>query len=91
MLATIDSISNEQLIQMKNMVANQLYEINEDELRITSDSEESLTKVVAHLFQEIANTSGYKIALPFARSSKIIESVWNDISDGFSSAFRKRT
>lgn len=88
MATTIDKIPNEQLIQMKNKVTNQLYEINEDELRIANASKESLTKVVAHLFQEIAYTTGYKIALPFAHSAKIVENVWNDISDGFSSAFR---
>lgn len=88
MTTTIDKISNEQLKLIRNMVVNQLYEMNEDKLRIASASKQSLTKVVTHLFQEIAYATGYKISLPFVYTSKVIESIWNDISEGFSSAFR---
>lgn len=88
MITTIDKITNEQFPLMKNKVINYLYEINEDELRIASISEQSFDKLVALIFQEVACEKGYKIALPFAHASKIAESVWNDISDGFSSAFR---
>ena len=73
---------------MRNKVTNQLLEMNEDELRIVSTSKQSLSKVVAHLFQEIAYSMGYKIALPFSHATKIIESVLKDISDVFSSAFQ---
>ncbi|NOQ27119.1 MAG: hypothetical protein GQ564_17300 [Bacteroidales bacterium] len=88
MITTIDEITNEQLPQMKNKVINYLYEKTEDESRIASISEQSFDKVIAHLFQEVAFAKGYKIALPFARASKIVENVWNDISDGISSVFR---
>jgi hypothetical protein len=88
MVTIIDKIPIEQLILMKNKVINHLYEINEDELRIAGISEQSFEKAVARLFKENARDIGYKIALPFAHATKIVESVWNDISDGFSSAFR---
>jgi hypothetical protein len=73
---------------MQNKVLNHLYEMNEDELRIASIVEQSFDKAVALLFHEFANDIGYKIAIPFAHATKIVENVWNDISDGFSLAFR---
>lgn len=87
MATTIDQIPDEQLLQMKRRVIDQLNSMNNDELKIALISKQSLANVIARLFQELAYAIGYMIALPFAYAARIVESVWTGLGNGFNAAF----
>lgn len=88
-MTAIDDIPKSEVDKIRERLVNQIRDMNEADLKIVAQTEQSLASFIAEAFQSIAKLMGYLIALPIAYGILIAKSLADGFSSGWDAAFKK--